>query len=528
MAIKEKKSRLILFLILCVAILLRVYNLTAKPIWYDEADSVACAQKPLSYILTQPRTFNYKILYFLILKSWINIFGPWDYPVRFLSVILGILSVYMIFKLACILYNSKTALLSAFLFSISAFHVCHSQQARHHALMVALAIASFYFFVKLLLNKKKSFILLNALINFLIINTHPYGILIIVVQFFIIVLNFLKPDSKIIFLKWIRLQLAAIFLYLFIFLLPSRFYLQEKIWWIPKNKLSLLWEFYQTLMFGIPRFGFEDYRIPKELLLSVIIFSFIFLFLFSVSIVFSKRKNNSAKKQICPYVILTSWVLLPLFLAYTVSYIKPLFSVKHLIYVLPPFLILIARGIDSIKWISIKAVLMSLIILSSALSLIILYNYDDQINWYQAAEYIHDNLKLNDVIAICTSKEIVPFLYYFDYGNKDKLKTIDIYGEWSKEGWQEIFKYNNVIMVGLRQQRPDEPLNPFSDFKKKYIENKFSWKDKNIWMLKSRWSMDRSLNDYFYKIEEELSESHSKIIDKNFQGIRLYYWEKLQ
>lgn len=518
-------SKLALPLILLTGLLLRIYNLTGKPLWYDEACSVAYAQKPLQYFFGHPQTFNYKTLYFLILKQWIAMFGTGEYAIRLLSVLFGVFSIYVIYKLAHKLYNHRVAIWSAFLLSISTFHIYHCQQTRQYSLVVMLSLMSFYLFVSLFSKQRVLYAFLNGIVNFLLLNTHPYTILIIGVQCFLLFV-FYKRISKIIFLKWLVIQSVGVVLYFLGFLLPSLYYLQEKVWWIHRPKISILAEAFLTFMFGGPRYGLDDYKTPLHLLPLFSVFSIPFLCLFLNGIgAFSikKTKGPPVKINIFTNAILLFWFFAPLIVAYLVSYLKALFLIKHLIYLLPPFLILIAKGIESIERTPWRICLVSLVILSSPPSLYTLYNYDDNIDWRRPAEYIHSELKSNETIIICSSKEVVPFLYHFAYRNKDGLKKIDIYGQWSNRKWEEIFKYDNINLVGIRQSTPGKPADPFEDFEQKYAENKFFWRDQNLWMAVSRWGKSEN----FSMVEKMLGKTHLNTIEKMFDGVTVYYWKKL-
>lgn len=519
------KPRVILLLILSAGLLMRLYNLAGKPLWYDEACSVANAQKSLGYFFGAPYTFNYKMLYFLFLKGWIKIFGQWEYSMRALSVIFGLLAIYMIYKLALLLYNHNVGLWSAFFLSLSAFHVYHSQQVRQFTLYGTLTIISFYFFFKLLLGQKNKYILLNAIANFLLLCTHPYGILIVILQYGLWFI-FARRTPKVFGMRWIFFQSISVIFYLIFFLIPSLYYLQEKVWWIPKPKLALLVETFFTFVFGGPRYGLEDYAMPVSLLVVPAVFSIAYFYFFSCGVrgIFSQYRIKSKKnKEILSGTILLSWFFSPLVIAYVFSYVKPVFLIKHLIYVLPAFIIIVARGIEFVKKRYLKKCLIVAVLLCSLFSLHTLYHNDYNINWRRPAEYIYKNSKSDEAIAICTSKEVVPFIYYFDYESKDKLRMLDIYGNWTKEGWEEVFKYNNAIIVGIQQRKPDEPLNPFKDFRNKYAENKFFWRDKNIWLAVSKWGEA----DSFSEIERKLYENHSKIMVKEFDGVTVSYWKKL-
>jgi len=500
-----------------------MYCLGNKAIWYDEACSIAAALKNPGYIFGPPHTLSYKTLYFLLLKLWINAFGLSEFALRSLSVIFSVSSIYLIFRLANLLFCRRVAVMSSFLLSISAFHIFHAQQVRYQSLMVTLVLASYIFLVKFLSHPGMKYILLTSLFNFLILNTHPYGILIIIAQALFVLIYF-KTITKPLAFKWIIFQAAGACAYLILFLLPSLYYLNDRTWWMPRANPVLLREFFFTLMFGGHRFGLDDYDTSLDLLVIPQMLAFIFLtILLSVIINFSRKTDNSVSKaKPGSYCVLFSWLFLPLAIAYTVSCFKPLFAIKHLIYLLPPFLILSAKGYTAVKNHILKVSLLIIAIMISAFRLPLFYSRDYNINWRQPATYIFHNLKPRESIIICTRMEIIPFMYYFDYGNKDRLKALDIYGQWSKGTWETVIKYNNAVMVGIAERRSAKPSNPFEDFTNKFAENKFSWHDNNVWVATSRWGW----GDNFPLIERKLSDTHIKVFEESFGGVRVAYWRK--
>ena len=527
MMITEKiKNNLVLCLILLAGLAVRLYNLTNTPLWYDETVSVANAQKPFAYFFGIPHTFSYKTLYFVFLKLWIALFGPWDCPLRMLSVFFGIVSVYLIYRLAALIYNKHVGLWSAFLLSISTFHIYHSRQVRHYTLMVLLVILSFYFFVKFFQKQKRVDSFFNTAVNFLVLNTHPYGSLVILTQFFLALLAPIKAGKLKSVLEWTFWQAAVVFFYVVFSVYPALFFLQEKTWWIPKLTFFVFPEMFLTLISGIPRYGLDDYPIPLSFLIPPLIFSIPIFYLLVRGIgeeLSSRDKVSPSGTKTFSGKVMLCWFLVPLISAFLISQFKSLFVIKHLIYILPAFLILIARGIEALRAAVFKVALVVLFVLNSIYSISILYNYDFNVNWKQPAQYINSKLKAGDAIVVSTAKEMVPFFYYFDYLDKNKLKTLDIYGEWmrAKARWREVFEYKGVSIIGVEQHILGTPWG-FHDFDKKYLRNKFNWKGKNMWLAVSRWG-----EGGYPDIERRLSESHRMVKELKFNGVTLYYWEKL-
>ena len=101
---------------------------------------------------------------------------------RLLSVIFGILCVFLMYKIGRLIDNNRLGLVSAFLLSISCFHIYHSQQIRQFTLITALTVASYYYFFKIITEPRKKFFVYNVIFNIAIVFTHPYGLTVIITQ----------------------------------------------------------------------------------------------------------------------------------------------------------------------------------------------------------------------------------------------------------------------------------------------------------------------------------------------------------
>ena len=109
---KKHYIEISLFLVLLLAAFLRLYHIGFHEVWYDEARSIATAQKdlsPYSFYLY----FGYKPLYFLILKLWIYLWGVGAVELRLLSVIFGITGVFLVYKVGEVSDGKRLGLISA-------------------------------------------------------------------------------------------------------------------------------------------------------------------------------------------------------------------------------------------------------------------------------------------------------------------------------------------------------------------------------------------------------------------------------
>lgn len=125
--------------ILVLAFGLRLWQLNASSIWYDEAFTIHYASNgPLQAALELLRYDNVPPLYGVVLSVWMALLGRGEFVVRFLSVIIGTLAVAAIGRFASEIDRRAGwgAMLAASTLPISVFY---SQEARYPVLAVCLS-----------------------------------------------------------------------------------------------------------------------------------------------------------------------------------------------------------------------------------------------------------------------------------------------------------------------------------------------------------------------------------------------------
>ena len=153
-SVSNRSHLFYLLLILLLGLLLRLYNLGGESIWYDEAMSILQANRPFMDMLAATAADNHPPLYNICLHTWILLFGDSEFAVRSLSVLFGLLTIFMTYKVSILMFDMEIGLFGALLVAISSFHIQYSQEARMYSLMALFALLSIYFF--LLLHKKKT------------------------------------------------------------------------------------------------------------------------------------------------------------------------------------------------------------------------------------------------------------------------------------------------------------------------------------------------------------------------------------
>src|ERR1700756_4617355 len=101
-------------------------------------------------LLTQPGRDVHPPFYYLLLSFWIRAFGDGEFQVRFLSAILGILTIPLLYLIVKNLLGDSPALVSALILSLSPFHIYYSQEARMYSLLTFFVLLSIFFMVKML------------------------------------------------------------------------------------------------------------------------------------------------------------------------------------------------------------------------------------------------------------------------------------------------------------------------------------------------------------------------------------------
>ena len=196
---RETAHRLILVVILILAALIYLYNLGRESLTTDEYFSFYLARQPLEQIVfghqtpSNPNTIP--PLYEIILHFWLKIFGISDFAQRSLSAVLGILSVYLIYRMGSLLFNVPTGLISGLFASLSLSWFTFFRQNRCYSLFICLTLLSFYLFFYLLKNKESRLSLpLLIITNIALTYTNYFGFLVIFLQ---VILGLLETKGNI-------------------------------------------------------------------------------------------------------------------------------------------------------------------------------------------------------------------------------------------------------------------------------------------------------------------------------------------
>lgn len=174
----------LLLLIIGLGFALRVYQLDARPFWFDEGISVDLAMAPPGYVL---QTIDRPPVYYLLLHDWVSVAGVSSFALRFFSAWWSTLSLAFFYRLARQLLDRRLSLWALLLATLSPFYMYYAQEARTYSMTFTFALISCWALLIWLKNGRTRFLILNAAATLACLYTH-YSLLLLPVAQSIFVL----------------------------------------------------------------------------------------------------------------------------------------------------------------------------------------------------------------------------------------------------------------------------------------------------------------------------------------------------
>ncbi len=377
---------LILIAIIVLSLLLRIYDLGGESIWYDEGASVYGSKEPMSTIISKSNMVPNLVLYYTMLYFWVQLFGYSEFSVRFLSVIFGVLSVYVIYKLGELVFDANIGLLSAFILAISSYHIRYSQEARSYSLLILLVLLSSYYLIKVLENKERKYIIGYIISSIGMIYAHGYGIFYLIFQN-IYYLVFKRKDIKL----WIVVQGIILSFFVLPFLLRD---VRESLDTAYDLRIPTLNSIYNT---------FEIF-VGKEQI----------LYIFILVIIIGLIIDLVAKKDLDKYQFMILWLFVPFIISVIISYtIQPIYHNRYFIASFPTLILLFSKGISNFRKAPIILFVLFIVVVLQVPLIEGYYKDIQKDQWREATNYIENNTKDNDIILLYPKFTKIPFDYYY-------------------------------------------------------------------------------------------------------------------
>lgn len=381
-------NRFIIFGILILAFLLRIYNLN-QSFWIDEAAQVIESSRGFSQQFQLAADFH-PPLYHLLLFFWMKI-GISEIWVRLLSVLFGIGSIITVYKTGALLGNKKAGLIASFFLSISPYHIWYSQETRPYMLFVFVSLLSTYFIVK------RHWFWYAEAIMLSLYSLYFAPFLIAAHLVFILIFN--RKDLKY-FLKCIIISLI-----IFIPWVPS-FLNQLKVGtggffsgWTDVVSFSPI----KSIPLTFAKFNLGHGSFENKLFYGLIVLTLGVYFVYLLQKIWRTREGKT----------LFILFFVPLLCAIVISFQIPILAPQRLIFLLPVYYLIIAFGLEkSGKNIQIFGFLL---ILSVSLIGILQYYldpYTQREDWRSAVNYVERYKDDKSVSLFVFPDPFAPYLWY--------------------------------------------------------------------------------------------------------------------
>ena len=412
-------QKVILFSAIVVGFILRMVNIN-QSFWLDEAAQMLESLRPLKEQFDLSADFH-PPLYHLLLHFWLYL-GKSEIFARLPSVILGVASIFVIYKIAKILKFNQASSAVAVLLAVSPYHIYYSQEVRPYMLFLFLSALSIYFWLK-----KDT--LKYILINILLLYTNYFASFLLFAQFFTTLLL-----NK----KRLKSELRSLIIS-FLFMIP----------WLPKLLRQIEVGFgggfvgwtqvvsestWRNIPLTFAKFILGKASFDNNLLYASVLLPAVLIFLVSCFVI---RKNKQGQ-------LLLSLFFSSFLSTILVSLFAPLTAPQRLIFLLPLFLLIISSSVNFLSG-KIFVLNYSLVLATNLLGLYLYYvnpSFQRE-NWRQSVSFINSRAPSNHLVLFAFPEPFAPFLWY----NRGQL---------SATGVAENFRVDDKMLSKLRREIEDK------------------------------------------------------------------------
>ncbi len=401
------KRRLVLVpLLILLATAARLYQLQTQSIWFDEGWSAYAAAQPTLYAASQADQTN-PPLYYVLLNAAAQSFGTSEFALRYFSLLIGLLTIPLVYQLAIRIGQSERAgHWAAILAAISAPLWWASQEARMYTLLALLIlIAAFAWHILIIRPTRAAWIglWLSELALLYAHNTGPVAALwlnVVTLLVWIIQRRARRPDWRI----WIGGQIAVGLLWLPYFV--TRFVLLQAansaITSAPQVNLALLAQLWAGLW--IAPWAEAIGNVPALIVLALIAL-LVALALLTVAL----RRSRQLLWLLAHIIVLTVGLVAGLIV------LGNDLHGRYLVMIVPLLVVVVGIELASVNRWALRALAAIPFVLLFIVDLIVaqnpIYQHDDA---RRMVQYYADHLRAGDSVIAWSYADRYDLAYYWD------------------------------------------------------------------------------------------------------------------
>ena len=317
--------------LMLVTFALRIYHLGLPNLTNDEWFMLRNHDEGPVWIIHQAHTFEpHPLLYYLGLAGWIELAGRSEFAMRFPSVFFGVILVPATIGLGRQLLGARAGLMAGVLITLAPYQIMEAQNARNYAMVVALGTVASLLFVRAMRHQQSQDWAGYTAAMLLALNTHLNAALVLAAHLVHGLLRCVSARTR---------------------------SLQVDRRWVAANAVILI-AFALWLSYAYPALSAYQGYFPERVgPLQVAVRT---LATFSLG-------QGAPVRQSLPFLGVaalglgwTTWryrwsavflalaVFLPLLLVSAWFMVRPMFDERYLIVLAPPFLLLVAAGLDAV------------------------------------------------------------------------------------------------------------------------------------------------------------------------------------
>ena len=384
----SKWARIGLWVLLLTAYALRTGTLTLQSLWVDEGYALYFTDGnfvKVMHTIVQPQ-HNGPLFYFLLFW-WRRVAGDSDFAVRYLSVVLNVLTLPLLFRWARRLFTERTALIACWLFAFSPFSLWFAQEAKMYALHMLVATASSLMLTEAFLQGRWWRWALYAFLTSTVLYSHFFGAFLVATQLGMALL-----------LGWSRRRrLLAYFATMFLLGLAHvplirvgwrllRYYKPRDLWrgFVPLGTMvrDAVGNYFYRL--SASSTSWLAFLLPAGLAL-----------IGGAALLRQRRKRERWT------VVLQA--IAPVLIFYPVSFRAPVYAAKYLSAVVPALFILVAWGVERLAhfWRPLGSLLLALgILMTNGLVRDLTDPAFQRADWRFVARYLEIHEGPNDIVVV--------------------------------------------------------------------------------------------------------------------------------
>jgi len=302
-----------------------------------------------------------------------------------------------IYWLAKLLYNHRVALVATGLLAFNAYNIRYAQEARSYSLLVLLAIISSGFFISFFKNPTRRNLTAYVVVSVFAVYSHFYALLLIGAHWLTVRCAGIpagastqsrEASSRQLRRGWIAIGIAVLPLLVFVAKTGA-----GPIKWISRPGLSDLWHFGSDF--------------TNRLLVLYLAAGLLALIPVRKGLLARGANWESWRVQ-----FLVFWFLFPVVLTVMLSFARPVFLPRYMIFCLPALLILASAGLDTVRPSWLSGVLVGLLLVLTARFVPFIYGHDfdnERDASGAAANFILDRSRPGDGIIFHIAETRIPY-----------------------------------------------------------------------------------------------------------------------